>query len=351
VKDNSMDGFGQSADRPHAERSDRRARKPPASGGAVQIVVTPGSGEGRALATARRLAARLKRRGHVVDVHAFADLDALARGTETCPPGASSIVCIGGDATQSAVARAAIRCDTPLVPVPNGFGNVFARSLGYSPHTAAVARLLDKGEVRRVDVGVVERESGDEVFLSHRSYGLLEQIQQVAERGRNQPRHRLLRYAWYYGVAHRFLFRTRLASFQVAVDGAPVSDDAVLVTVANVETYHGFLTLTPAASPIDGLFDVFVIPRASKLGVLCRLLALMFRLPGRWRGVVVYRGRRVVVTTPWRREVLTVARRALPLRVSPTAIAALERRTVDDAPTIEVPSRRRPATTAPPTSA
>lgn len=65
-------------------------------GGVVQLVVTPGSGEGVAMLTARRLATRLKRRGHVVDVHVFHDLDELTRWADTCPPGASSIVCMGG---------------------------------------------------------------------------------------------------------------------------------------------------------------------------------------------------------------------------------------------------------------
>src|SRR4029079_16265345 len=131
------------------------------------------------------------------------------------------------------------------------------------------------------------------------------------ERGRNQPRRRWLRYLYYYGVAHRFLFRTRLASFQVAVDGTPVADDAVLVTVANVETYRGFLSLTPTASPIDGLFDVAVIRRVSKLGLLPRLGRRVTAAPGRWRGIEIYRGRLVVVTTPRRRETLSVRRRAL----------------------------------------
>jgi diacylglycerol kinase (ATP) len=312
-----------------------RAARRPRSAGAVQIVVTPGSGEGLALAIARRLATRLKRRGHVVDVRSFTDLAALAHWAESCPPGASHIVCIGGDATLSATAAAAIRCDTPLVPVPNGFGNVFAQVFGHSSGAGAVARLLDEGEVRRVDVGEVKHATGEEIFLSHRSYGFLEHIQQVAERGRKQPRQRLLRYLWYYSVAHRFLFRTRLASFQVAIDGKDVADDAVLVTVANVETYRGFLPLTPTASPIDGLFDVFVIPRVSKLGLLRRLLFLMFRLRGRWRGVTIYRGRRVTVTTPWRREELRVRRRTLPLLVPPGAIDALAHRIVEDAPPIE----------------
>jgi len=309
----------------------------PAGSGAVQIVVTPGSGEGRATATARRLAVRLRRRGHRVEVRAFADLAALMDWAAHGPPDATHIICIGGDATLSAAAGAAIRDRVPFVPVPNGFGNVFAQVFGYPAHAGEVIRLLDEGEVRAVDVGVVQKEQGEEIFLSHRSYGFLEQIQQVAERGRRQPRRRLLRYLHYYGVAHRFLFRTRLASFQVELDGTLVADDAVLVTVANVETYRGFLTLTPTASPIDGLFDVFIVPRVGKLGLLFRLLRVMFGLPGRWSGVAIYRGRRVRVTTPWRCDELRARRGVLPLLVRRGAIEALRQRTVADDPPIVRP--------------
>jgi diacylglycerol kinase (ATP) len=308
----------------------------PGTAGAIQIVVTPGSGEGRARATARSLARMLRRRGHEVHVRSFGNLADLSDWAHACPPSTRLIVCIGGDATQSATAAASIRTGVPFVPVPSGFGNLFGRVLGYSSQARAVVRLLADGEVRAVDVGVLRTEDGEEVFLSHRSYGILEQIQHAAERGRRQPRRRLLRLLWYHGVALR-LFFGRLAGFQVEVDGVPVADDAVLVTVANVETYHGFLTLTPTASPIDGLLDVFVVPRVSSVGLLRRLLWIMFRLPGCWRGVALYRGRRVRVTTPRRREDLGVRRRVLPLLVPVGALDALRARTVEEGPPVERP--------------
>ena len=62
-----------------ASRAARDPRAARARAGTVQIVVTPGSGEGRAQPIARRLATRLKRRGHVVKVHSFTDLTALAQ--------------------------------------------------------------------------------------------------------------------------------------------------------------------------------------------------------------------------------------------------------------------------------
>jgi diacylglycerol kinase family enzyme len=298
----------------------------------VQIVVTPGSGEGRALATARRLRRRLARRGRETGIRSFDNLAALTEWAEQCEPGFSQLVCIGGDATLSAAARAAIRHGVPFVPVPNGFGNVFASVFGHPKRARDVAALLETGEVRRVDVGLARNGPVEEVFLSHRSFGVLEQIQQVAERGRQQPRTRFLRYLWYWGIAYQFFFRTRLAGFTVEIDGAQVADDAVLVTVANVETYRGFLPLTPTTVPIDGLFDVAVVPRISQVVLLAGLLRLLFGPPGRWRRLKLYRGRRVVVTTPRRREELTVRRRALPLLVPPGAIEELQRRTIEDEP-------------------
>jgi diacylglycerol kinase (ATP) len=295
------------------------------------MVVTPGSGSGRARSTARRLAKLLRRRGvEAAPTRAFGNLAALRRWAETCEPHFSHLICVGGDATLSAAAQASIRTKATFVPVPNGFGNLFARVFGLSDRAEAVVALLETGQVRRVDVGAASNGTGTELFLSHRSYGLLEQIQTAAERGRRQPRRRLLRYLWYYGVAYRFLFRTRLASFAVEVDGKLVAEDAVLVTVANVETYRGFLTLTPTASPIDGRFDVAVSPRVSKTALLLRLLRPLLRLPGRRRPLTIYRGRRVVVTTPRRRDELTVLRRVLPVLVPPGALEELKRRTVDD---------------------
>lgn len=289
------------------------------------------------MGTARRLRRELARSDRVADIESFSDLDGLVRWASTCTRDFSVIVCIGGDATLSAAAAAAMRLDVPFVPVPTGFGNIFAGVFRHPHHVRGILRLLENGELRRVDVGVATCESKEDVFLSHRSYGLLEQIQQIAERGRRQPKRRLLRLLWYVRVAGAFLFTARLAAFKLEIDGAPVTDDAALITVANVETYRGFLALTPTASPIDGLFDVCVMPRVPTVVLAFRLLRVMLRVPGRWRGVALYRGRQVVVTTPRRREVLVVRRRALPLLVPPGAIEAVENRTVVDAPPISKP--------------
>jgi diacylglycerol kinase (ATP) len=297
----------------------------PTRRGSVCIVVTPGSGEGRARGVARRLGRLLRRRGSAVTIKAFDNLASLTEWAKTCGPEYSALFCVGGDATLSAAAVLARRHRIPFVPIPNGFGNLFARVFGHSSSPRRAARLLDEGEIRMVDVGV----AGDELFLSHKSYGFLDQVQEAVEEGRRQPRDRVRRLLAYYGTAVRAVWSTSLAPLGVEVDGALAADQAVLVTVANVETYRDFLNLTPAASPIDGRFDVFVIPRTSKWGLAWRLLRLKLRLPGRWKGVSLYRGREVVVVSEAGRETLRVVRRALPLLLPPGAIERLKRRQVE----------------------
>jgi len=293
----------------------------------VQIVLTPGSGDGRARATARRLAKALSRRGYEVRIQTFTNLESLLEWSETCAPDFDHLVAIGGDATISAAAAASVRLSIPFVPVPNGFGNMFALAFGFGNQTHRVIELFERGQVRRVDVGQF---SDGRLFLSHRSFGLLNEIQEAVERGRAQPKAHLWRHLAYYAEACRFLFSAPLSPIRVEVDGAALAEAAVLVTVANVETYRGYLSLTPTASPIDGLFDVFAISSRSRLVLWMRVLRLLVGWRRGVNDVAFGRGRRVRVTVDGQPpEELVVNRRALPLLVRPESLAELRARQVE----------------------
>ena len=70
--------------------------------------------------------------------------------------------------------------------------------------------------IRMVDVGL----AGDEMFLSHKSYGFIDQIQERVEEGRRQPRDRTRRLLAYYAIAVRAVWTTPLRPLAVEVDGA-----------------------------------------------------------------------------------------------------------------------------------
>jgi len=293
----------------------------------VQIVVTPGSGEGRARFITRRVRSALKRRGYAVRVQSFGSLGKLLEWSDSCEPDFSHLVAVGGDATLSAAADASVRLSLPFVPVPSGFGNMFARAFGFDSRTPRVTELFERGQVRRVDVG---RMPNGRLFLSHRSFGLLDDIQESVERGREQPTSRLSRHLAYFAEARRFLYGAPLPSIRVEIDGDVLAERAGLVTVANVETYRDYLSLTPTASPVDGVVDVFAISAPSRVRLWLRVLRLLLTRSRRAEGMVLARGRRVRVTVEGHApEELTVLRRALPLLVLPESVTELEARQVE----------------------
>lgn len=301
---------------------------------AVQVVYTPGSGAGRAGRIARRVARGLERRGQSARVQPFRSLPDLAAWSAECRPTFACLVCVGGDATQSAAAPAAIRHGVPLLSVPTGFGNLFASAFELPDQARGALRVFDDGVARGVDVGM----AGDEVFLSHASYGWLADIQRAVEEGGRPPRQRWLRMLAYYRMARRFLVEAPLPSIGVEVDGRLLVERAPIVTVANVETYRGFLALTPDASATDGRFDVFVMEAAPRLRVWARLLGLLLGIRRETAGVVRCQARRVRVLADGRApEELRVLPGALPL-----LIPAAARMLAPAPPVPSVPARWQP---------
>ena len=310
----------------------------------VQLVVTPGSGDGRALAIARAVRRELIRQGYAPRMQLFGTLPSLIRWAKRCPADFSYLVAIGGDATMSAAAEAAVRLAVPYLPVPSGFGNLFTGTFEHPNDPAAIVELLGGGDVVSCDVGVAP--SG--TFLSHTSYGFLSSIQEDVEKVRRQPRQRALRMLAYYRTAAGRLSKS-LDSIELEIDGTPVPGKAALVTIANVETYRGFLNLTPAASPADGLFDVCVIPRTTPARVLSQLVQVMIDAPGARDELTVFRGRAVRVRVNRRKpEDIRILAGALPLLAPAGALDRLQARQIAmqaDAP-VTTPTLHAPAASA-----
>jgi diacylglycerol kinase (ATP) len=288
---------------------------------AIQIIVTPGSGNGRALDKALHLRDALRARGHRAKLEVFSDLDSLSAWAATGRSSFSLLICVGGDGTLDTAAAAAVRRCVPFLAVGNGFGNLFARALGQPDRVDRVIHLLERGELVHVDVGI----RNDRLFLCQESYGFLDEIQQRTEASPDRPRGRWRRSLAYYQTALRHLRDAPLTPLRVSVDGRVVARDAVIVTVANVETYGAWLPLTPEASPIDGLLDVFVMRRTAKREIFARLVKRQLRLPGADPKTFVCRGRHISVAGPHLRDELDVMPRRLPVVVSAETARALAR--------------------------
>jgi diacylglycerol kinase (ATP) len=288
----------------------------------IQIIVTPSSGNGQAMATATELREALETRGHPTALEEFSDLESLTRWAKADDPRFSMLVCVGGDGTQSATALAAVRRSVPFLPVSHGFGNLFARAFGHTKSVEEALDLLTCGEVIDADVGT----RNGELFLCQQSYGLIAEVQEAVEAGAAAPKTRWQRWLSYYRAALQHFREAPPAGLRVVVDGRLVAVDAALVIVANVKTYGAWLPLTPDASPVDGLFDVFVLRAGTRREVFGKLLRRHLRIPGSIAGTLLCRGQQVSVSgLRVKRDQLELLPGALPLVVSRTTAAKLRR--------------------------
>jgi diacylglycerol kinase family enzyme len=289
------------------------------------------------MATATGLREALSAGRYRTTLAVFPDLDSLTRWAQSGDDPSSLLICVGGDGTQSATALAAVRRSVPLLPVSCGFGNLFARAFDHPSRVPEILDLLARARVIDADVGL----RNGRPFLCQESYGLIADVQEAVEGGAAAPRTRWQRWLAYYAAAARLLRRAPPRRLRVVVDGRTLAVDAALVVVANVPAYGAWLPLTPDASPVDGLLDVFVLGGRTHGQVLRQLLRRHLRVPGSTAGALHCRGRHVGVSgLRSMRERLEVLPGALPVVVSPATAAAWERRAVGrPAPVADTPSR------------
>jgi diacylglycerol kinase family enzyme len=86
--------------------------------------------------------------------------------------GTRAIIAAGGDGTISSVASALVETDTPLGVLPLGTRNHLAKDLGLPLDLPGAARVIARGQVRRIDAARVN----DRVFLNNSSVGLYPQM-------------------------------------------------------------------------------------------------------------------------------------------------------------------------------
>jgi len=136
----------------------------------LQLVVNPVSGNGRGVAVARGLERRLRAEGYDARTRVFQDSAEARVWVEDTRERLDCLICVGGDSTLSEFAPVAVRLGARFLPVPTGFGNIFARAFGHRADPDFVLRLLRGGRVLHADVG--QEDKGGGLFLSSRSFGL-----------------------------------------------------------------------------------------------------------------------------------------------------------------------------------
>lgn len=177
---------------------------------------------------------------------------ATALTCEAVAAGFQMVVAAGGDGTVNEVVQGLVSTETFLGVLPLGMVNIWATEIGLPRDVHEAVRVLAEGEVRTVDVGVVDWSEKRRYFLLMAGIGF-----DAAVVRRTDPRLKRLvgplAYIW-----NGLLTALGNCGGTVEIDlpGETLRREALLVLAGNTRRYAGRISVTPMADADDGLLDL-----------------------------------------------------------------------------------------------
>ena len=172
----------------------------------------------------------------------------------------SGVVAFGGDGFIHEIIQHVVPREIPLGVIPCGTGNDFARSIGI--YRLALSQQLDlivQSDSHAVDLGRV----GSTWFAAILSSGFDTLVNERANLMK-WPKGRMR-----YNIAMiEKIIALRTHSYRMRLDVKSVDVEATMVTVANGPSYGGGMKVCPDAALTDGLFDVMVLGKVSRIELL-----------------------------------------------------------------------------------
>jgi diacylglycerol kinase (ATP) len=202
-------------------------------------------------------------------------------------PGTDVVVIFGGDGTVHRHLPTLITLKQPVVVVPCGSGNDFARALNLrsvSDSLDAWRRFLaNRDNVRSIDLGVIRRAEAGEVPAPHdvathyfccvAGVGI---DTAIANRANRLPRW-IRAHGGYALCAPAEFFRFAPFSMRISLDNAtPTTEPAILAAIANAPAYGGGMKIAPNAELDDGKLDVCIVRGMDVFKLFCLFPTVYF---------------------------------------------------------------------------
>lgn len=208
---------------------------------------------------------------------------------------ADAVAVAGGDGTLSPLLTVLIERQIPLLVLPAGTANDFARSLEMPEKPVELAELLTAGERTNVDVGY----ANGKPFLNAASIGMTNTISRLQSEERKRQWGVLS-----YAVSALEAGRTA-RSFIARFEGGKARNDirCIQLLVGNGRFYGGGMTVHADATLTDGLLHLYAAVPRSFFGMAALLPFLRFGRADLAPEVLCEEGREISITTVPRRHV------------------------------------------------
>ncbi len=230
------------------------------------LIANPQAGGGRGKQVFKRACRLLEAAGWEFVPHLTRQPGEAQRLTsEALAAGSKLVVACGGDGTINEVVNGLRGSQANLGIIPAGRGNDLARALGISRRVAAACAILQRGRTRRIDTISL----GDRLFCVAAGLGLAAQVNQLSNQG-----YRGRGPIPYLLPLRRVLREYPFPQFQLEYDDGSYEGELTLLAVANTLYYGGGMKIAPTAQPDDGLLDICLVEKISKVNILCTLPSL-----------------------------------------------------------------------------
>jgi diacylglycerol kinase (ATP) len=226
----------------------------------LKLIYNPAAGRGKARRHIDEVARYLVSRGAGVDVHASTSPADLTRAAAEGSRGHyDRVVICGGDGTVHLAAREFDLQHGVMGIVPLGSGDDFARVAGIPRNPRTACDIILGGSTRDFDVAVANGTR----YLGVAGLGFDSEVAAYAQKVK------LLRgsVVYLYSI-FRVLPRFTPHRVRLRVDGRTREEEIMFAVVGNTRQYGGGIRIVPAAQPDDGLLDLCIVHRTSRVQLL-----------------------------------------------------------------------------------
>lgn len=182
----------------------------------------------------------------------------------------------GGDGTVHRHLPEIHKRQIPMLVVPQGSGNDFAKALGIRNEGIALRawrRFYERGDnVRAIDLGILTKDQITIPFCCVVGAGL----DSAANARANRMPRWLRGSAGYLAAALQVLPSFHPVEFALTTRGGEIRRSGFFVAVGNAHRYGGGMKVAPRAELEDGLLDVCLVGRMNKLKLLLAVPTVFF---------------------------------------------------------------------------
>lgn len=232
----------------------------------ILVVINPRSGGGRGKEMGGKVRSYLQISSHQNKFIEETSLGATLKNLDSAltVERFEILICVGGDGFIHDILPICVAYGLKLLVIPAGTGNDFCRTMG--SNEVDFKKLLespDRSSARAIDLGSIAHAGGETSFVQILSTGF---DAVVNERANN---FKLIRGKLKYVVAVLLeIWRFKALDFKVVVDQEEISCKAMLVCIANGNSYGGGMKVVPHARNDDGILDVMILEKLNRLSLL-----------------------------------------------------------------------------------